>query len=422
MRFRILGTFSAVACMLAPVRAEELPNALTWRDCVALAARSNPSLLASLSATEASRAAYKGSYNAVLPSVSFSHSYSDSSRASSETERWAADGTARLDLINTAAWASIQSASAGLRQARANLRLTSAQSLLDLYRTFNNLLYAQEAIQVNTTIRDTWKTNAAMVNLRYQSGRESRGNTLNTQAQSLQADAALEQSHRDLRVAQQALSQVIGQETFSVLTVTGTWSAAPVPMPRPDMDGLLTQTPQVQVQQAALEQTEAAIKTARSALWPTLSAGYTRGLRGATEFPQNPYWTFTGTLNYPLFGGGLTSTYYASKAAEAAHERARQDLRAARLETRGTLESAWAAFAQAHDQIIVQRAFLNATRQRKEESDVRYQNGLMSFDDWIRVVVDYVNSQTGFLRSEQNLILAEAQWRFAIGEQLGDLQ
>ena len=54
------------------------------------------------------------------------------------------------------------------------------------------------------------------------------------------------------------------------------------------------------------------------------------------------------------------------------------------------------------------------------ESDVRYQNGLMSFDEWQRVVVDLVNSEKSFLTAQQDLLLAEAQWRFAHGQELGE--
>ena len=91
-----------------------------------------------------------------------------------------------------------------------------------------------------------------------------------------------------------------------------------------------------------------------------------------------------------------------------------------RNQTLTNLESAWSAYAQAQDQIRVQRAFLEADKQRKAEYDVLYQSGLLSFQEWILVVEEYVNFQTSFLRSEQNLILAEAQWRFATGEQLGE--
>jgi len=67
----------------------------------------------------------------------------------------------------------------------------------------------------------------------------------------------------------------------------------------------------------------------------------------------------------------------------------------------------------------VQHAFLEADRQRKAEDDVLYQSGLLSFQEWILVVNEYVNFQTSYLKAEQNLIVTEAQWRFATGGQLG---
>jgi len=82
-----------------------------------------------------------------------------------------------------------------------------------------------------------------MVNLRYQSGRESKGNTMNTQAQALQSELALDQTTRDLHVAQQQLGQAMGKDLFETLVVTGTWSTSEVPRPRPDFEALLASEP-----------------------------------------------------------------------------------------------------------------------------------------------------------------------------------
>jgi len=385
-----------------------------------MAARNNPDLLSALAASESSRALYLKSFNGILPQVSLSNSYTDSKSAGlGESKSWIAEGNASLDLIDFGQWASIQSASAGQRLGQANYRVAAANALLNLYKAFVSLLYAQDSITVNTVIRDTWKQNSQMVNLRYQSGRESKGNNMNTEAQALQANVALDQSSRDVRVAQQGLGQAMGKDRFETLIVTGTWSASAVPMPRPDFEALLANEPQIQAQQATVEQAQAQLNIAHSSLLPTLSLNYSKGTTGTTEFPQSPFWSFTGTVNYPLFGGGLTSTYYASQAAERALEKAQQEMRSIRNQTRSALESAWSSFAQAQDQVRVQRAFLQAAKQRQDESDVRYQSGLMTFDEWILVVQDYVNFQQSFLRAQQNLILAEAQWRFATGDQLG---
>jgi outer membrane protein TolC len=430
LRRLLLGFFLSLSIVLpifaASVNAAEGDHVLAWQDCVRLAKLRNPDLFSAQRTTEASRAQYRGSFNGILPKVSLSNSYSDSSSSgfggsgSSESKLWDAHGTASLDLVDFGQWATIQSASASLRQSQANLEVASTSVLLSLYKSFSALLFAQEEVLVNNNIRDIWKMNAQMIDLRYKSGSESKGNNMNTQAQLLQAEVGLAQAGRDTRVAQQQLSQVLGMDEFQALSATGTWDVPPAPSPHPDLAAIMVKLPQIRAQQAVVEQAQAAIRIARSALWPTLSLSYSKGAQGDSEFPSNPYWAFTGTVNYPLFGGGLTSTYYARQAAERSYEKALQDLRSLRNQSRTTLENAWSAFAQAQDQIRVQRAFLEADKQRKAEYDVLYRSGLMSFQEWILVVEEYVNFQTSFLKSEQNLMLAEAQWRFASGQQLGE--
>jgi outer membrane protein TolC len=65
--------------------------------------------------------------------------------------------------------------------------------------------------------------------------------------------------------------------------------------------------PAVRVQQAVVDEDKAAVSSAASALFPTFSVNYSRGVQDSSEFPtSNPYWTFTGLLSYPLFAGGPT--------------------------------------------------------------------------------------------------------------------
>jgi len=125
--------------------------------------------------------------------------------------------------------------------------------------------------------------NAQMIDLRYKSGSESKGNNMNTQAQFLQATVGLDQASRDIQVAQQQLSQVLGFDEFKTLAATGTWDVPPVPTPHPDFMTMLVKLPQIRAQEAVVEQAQAAIKLAHSTLWPTLSLNYSKG----TEAPPN---------------------------------------------------------------------------------------------------------------------------------------
>ena len=179
---RVRASLAVVLFLYAPASAEPL----TWQDCVRWAAMHNPDLQSALFAQEASQAQYHGSYNGILPKLSLSNAYNNNS---SNSKFWTAQGTASLDLVDFGRWANIQSASAALRQSQANFKVAASNVLLNLYKAFASLLYAQEEVYVYTNIRDTWKMNADMINLRYKSGSESKGNNMNTQAQLLQAEA-----------------------------------------------------------------------------------------------------------------------------------------------------------------------------------------------------------------------------------------
>lgn len=411
--------------MIAPsLWGADASQGLTWQDCVTRVARRNPDLLSAQHALEAGQAQYRGSFNTLLPHLSLTNTYTNSNRSvttSSGSEFWQSQFGASLDVFNIADWASIRTASANYAQSQANRRASSANVLVSLYKAFAGLLYAQEQRQVANAIHSLWKTNAQMISLRYESGRESKGNKMRTDAQLLQAESDLAQASRDLRVAQQVLGQALGEHQFLALSVTGTWTASLLPSEPSDFERWVDRSPRVLAQQAVVAQVNASLQNAHSALWPSLSVNYNRGYQSGSEFPtSNPYWTVTGQISYPLFGSGPTAAYFASAAARRTLEKVEEDLISLRHQVRSDLESAWSALAQAQDQVRVQGAFLEAARQRRKESDIRYQSGLMPFEEWHLVVVDLVNFEKSHLKSKQTLALTEAQWRFAQGEQLGD--
>ncbi|MEK7743971.1 MAG: TolC family protein, partial [Elusimicrobiota bacterium] len=149
--------------------------------------------------------------------------------------------------------------------------------------------------------------------------------------------------------------------------------------------------------------------------WPTLSASYSKSLRGRSYFPGEPFWSAAGVLSRPLFGGGPTALSHGISAAGRDLERSEQGLRAARAQVQSALEAAWAGLAQNLDQLKVRELFLEAALQRDEEASVRYSSGLMTFENWELVVADLVDSERGVVRSRRDAMLAEAQWDRAAG-------
>jgi outer membrane protein TolC len=390
--------------------------------------RENPELASSSRAAEASQASYKGSFNGFLPQLTFSNSYTDSnnfassgSGGTSVSNHWQAQAQASLNIFDASRIATIQSSSASLAQAQANRRAVAANVRFSLRRAFFQLLFAQKSIEVSNAILAMREKNSALVSLRYDSGRESKGNMLRSKAQHLQAQADLSQALRELRISQKALSRHLGLDDFSPLSAAGELQAPPVPeMPR-DLRPMASTRPDLAIGQAALRNAEAGVNLARSSLWPALSANYTRSRLGPQEFPSSHYnWTFGGVLSFPLFGGGPTAAYYALLAARKNREKAEQDLRAARDSAVVELESSWSGYATAEDQAKIQTALLEAARERHDEADVRYASGLLSYDTWEIIASDRINSERQSLQAYLNTVSAQAAWEKALGKGLGD--
>lgn len=412
----ILGLASLLLFSSGAALPQDRNGPLTWEQCVAIAAKKNPDLASSSRSVEAGKDAYKGSFNGLMPSLSLSNGYSDSNSLGAGGYRWQGQASASLDLFNAGSFADIQSAAAGLTLAQASLRQASNTLRFNLRDAFLRLLFSQQVIEVARIIRDRRQNNAQLVALRYDSGRESKGNMLRSKAQLVQAEVSLTQAIRNLRAAQKSLDRHLGLDDFTVVIVTGTLETdTPPPLPA-DLRSLLAPRPDVAAQDARIQSAKASLGQSQNSLWPTLSTNYSRSVLGRTEFPNSRYsWSFGTSLSLPLFAGGPTSTYYAVSAAKKNLEKAEQDLRSVRNQAISDLETSWSVFANEVDQVAVQQALLEAARQRNEEADVRYASGLLSYDNWEIIATDRINTERQIVQAKLSAASAEASWLKSLG-------
>ena len=408
----------AVLLLAGASRAAE-GGVLSWEDSVAQATRANPTLASSRLSVDASRASYYSSFNGFLPSLTLSNSVSESN--SSRQPSYSASASAGLTLFSVSQAASIRSASAALNSAEASLRAASANLRSTLRQTFSSLLFAQTALETARVIIVIRRHNSELVNLRYEAGRESKGNMLRGKAQSLQAEYAILSAERDVRTAQRDMSRQLGREGFEAFTATGAFASAPAPARPDDFRALLPLRTDVTIAEASLRTSKASLDSANSVFWPTLSASYSRSRGGQTEFPNRTNsWSAGASLSYALFGGGPGAAYLNTKASRLGYERTQSDLAEARQSALSDLETAWSNYADAADQVKVQDALLEASRQRNDEADIRYGSGLMSFEIWEGIVSERVSSERQSLSARRTAMDAETAWHRALGRALGE--
>lgn len=418
-RAAALALAAGLAMTVAPGAARAETKPLTWEDCVAAAADANPDLAASRFSLESSRASFYQSFNGLMPQVTLSNSLSEANAM--PLNRWSAQASASMKLWDAGQIAAIRAASASTTLAEANLRRASADLRANLRQAFSHALFAQESMKVAGRIQALRERDSEMVSLRYDSGSESKGNMLRAKAQALQARLAVVQAERDLRTARRELSQRLGREDFEEYEASGTFGAAEPPARPDDLSALLALRPEVQIAEASARQAKVSVSQAESSRWPSLTANYARARGDGVEFPSARYsWSAGATLSYPLFGGGPTATWYATKAAQRSLDAARRSVASARVSGLTALESAWASYAGAVDQVRVQSALLEAARQRNDEADIKYASGLLSFDNWEVIVSDRVSTENQEVSALRGAMDAETAWNRALGRALGE--
>ncbi len=405
--------------LLAASAAGAAETPLSWEDAVARASEANPALASSRLSVDANRSSYYSSFNGFLPSLSLSNSVSESDTA--RKPAYSASAAASMTLFSAGAAASIRSASASLNAAEASLRTASASLRSTLRQSFAELLFAQASLEASRRIVEIRRRGAELVGLRYEAGRESKGNSLRAKAQLLQAEIAVLSGERDVRTSQRDMSGRLGREEFTAYVASGAFVHAPPPARPEDFRELLSLRTDVQVAEAALRSAKASLDAANAVFWPTVSASYSRTRAGATEFPNSRQgWSAGASLSYNLFGGGPARALLDTRASRLGYERVESDLSAARQTALSDLETAWANYADANDQVRVQEALLAAARQRNDEADVRYGSGLMTFEIWEGIVSDRVSAERTALSARRNAMDAETAWHRALGRALGE--
>jgi outer membrane protein TolC len=407
-----IGCGVVVLVSSAQGQQRSVDSVLTWPECLSLTLRNNPELDASRISVEASESSYKESRNGLSPQVNLDQSYG--SPSGSRDSKWTTVGAVNVNLWNRSEYAAIKTAKTLISQAQANLRATSTLVRFNLRRAFAQSVFAQKDIEASRRILDMRMEESQLVTLRYNSGRESKGNMLRANAQLLQAQANAAQSVRNLRTAQRNLNRHMGLEEFVAFRVDSVPDSRPPPELPKDERALLNRRSDIELQENVVATNEAILDQARSSYWPDLSVGYSQFLYG---FKQLDYgWNIL--LSYPLFGRGLTRNRYSVSTAKSNVEKARQNLRSASAQALVDIETSWSEYVGSFEQAGVQRALLEAARQRNEEANIRYNSGLLTYDNWEIIVSDRIAQERESILAQLNVANAEAAWERDLGEEL----
>jgi outer membrane protein TolC len=413
-----IQVFIAIAVVLCPPAAAA-QDAMSWADCVAAAAKNNPSILSADSTFESDRYKAKAAYSGFLPQISGdvnynSGSFSAGSSGSFTTDTYSASVTAQQNIFaGFHDKATVDQTAANREASRFSMENTKVQASYDLKSAFASLLYAQDSSKLQVDIIKRRDDNARLVNMRFEAGMENKGNALLANAFLGQARYDKLQADHSIEVARQQLAKVIGSEDAEKIKITG---KIPIAEPKkdPDLISIALDTPQYRQVVAQERAAKAGVTLAKANFSPTLDFTATAERDGSGWPPGNTNSTYGFNLGVPIFNGA--NNYFTLKSSQASLSAAQFTRQNTELQLLPKLKEAYTNFIDAFEKLKVDRAFLEAAVVRADIATNKYKNGLLSFEDWDIIENDLITKQKNVLSSEENLYLTEAAWMQAQGK------
>lgn len=407
---------AALGLVLATAIAAHAQAPVTWSDALARTRQHNAELAAAAAQVRAAEYRLSAAYAGFWPSSRAALRYddADSDGAGGDNGRYSATVTASQNLYAGGLdRARVTRAQAEADDARSAQRVVHARVSFELKSAFQGLAYAQQYQQLTEEIMRRRGENLDLVQLRFNGGRENKGSVLLSQAYRQQALYDDLQARNAAQVARAQLARLWRSDDAGEYRIVPDLPLQ-TPPSAPDFAQLALQAPATQQARAQRESAAADVGIARAPLRPSVDVDASIGHYDDEFFPRADARSAVGfSVSVPLFSGGRD--YYGVKSAQATRYRADETYENTVRETRAQLERAFAGYVEALAKLDMDASFLAAARVRAEIARRKYNNGLLSFEDWDIIENDLIARQKAHLQSQRERVIAEAAWEQARG-------
>jgi outer membrane protein len=423
------------------VRLAPAEDTLTWDQCVRLATLNNPDMVASHESLRSYEAKYGGSYSAYFPQITasaggtYTHSPATTQATGSETVSTSGGATYsggsfggvsnQLHQYTASVTVSQTLYDGGLTpgnvaQAGANYRAQVAafvveKSLIsyDLKSAFAQLLYAQELVTLTGEIVQRRRSDADLIHLKWDGGRENKGAYLLSESDYRQAVLDFHNAQRNVVVSQHQLAQVMGVKVPPGTVALGKLITMQPPA-SPDFEKLSVGSPTHFEQVSETESSRAGITIARAGFLPTVAVSASLEREDTRFFPKSDGWNADFSVSIPIFDGG--KTYFDVKSAEASLRQALANLKSSDDSSVYTLAQNYSTLVSDIEAVVANQQTVAAQKVRSEIGEGQYSNGLISFTDFNLIENDLVTAEKQELQSRRDAVIAESNWEYAQGK------
>ncbi len=291
---------------------------------------------------------------------------------------------------------------------------TKATVSYSLKEAYANLKYAQELEELSHSILERRESNYKLVSVRYESGRENKGSVLLAEAYMEQARLDLIKARDSLKVAQTSLKSLMNKEHLDDIKVEGEIPLPVINPDRSDFNELASETPAYNQAFTTEMIADESIKIARGSFLPDLNLTSLVNRQGDTYFPERERWSIALTLTIPIFDGLRDlGTYRSSVESRYASESRRKSTM---LDLIPRLRDALNQAKQSDIKYSIDTKFERAASSRAEIARKKYNNGLLTFEDWDIIESELITRQMNFLSSKKDRIIKYANWENLLGK------
>jgi len=413
----VVSALVALLATPAAILAQEGPDAfrpVTLDEAIEIALRRNPALAQAATSIENAEHARLSAYGTLLPSLSVSYGYSNSSSGRLDalgqgivSTSWSTQISSSVNLFD--GWQrfnDLKGAKLGVVEQNARYRQTEYQTIQQVKQAYFNAVAARELVGVEQRRVQRQQDQLDFVQQQLDLGRATRSDLLSSQVDLNNARLSLLNAENGQRTTTFRLTEVVGSETRIGPVEEATLIAQPLPFSRNQLFGIADlSAPSLQSAAAATEAAEQAVSSARSAYLPNLSLSGGWGWSNSEFPPQSRSWSFSLRGSYPIFNGFSRET--AVYRARAQQDVAEQQERAARLNLNSELDAAYstAQSAQAGIDLAEQNVALSEETLRVVQE--RYRLGLAT-------ILELQDAQIQLTQSEVDLVSRRFDYQLAL--------
>lgn len=293
---------------------------------------------------------------------------------------------------------------------------TKSEVSYSLKEAFSSLLYAQEYAQLTKEIISRRESNYQIVKVRFESGRENKGSVLLAQAYLDQARLDAVIAADNLSVARKQLFSLINKDAFEEYQVEGEPPLLTMNLSDEDLKEVALNTPDYHQAFSLEKSSEEEVRALRSAFIPSLDFSASLSRNSQFFFPDenNQRWTLGLNLSIPIFDG--LSDYSNLKGAVSNKYAAEATKRNTYLTLIPNIRQALNLARQSDIKLKVDSRFREASQTRAEIARAKYNNGLLTFEDWDIIESELINRQISYLQSKRDRIIKYAAFEKSIGK------